>query len=48
MTIIIIAIIILYQIKFFKLCLKVLMLLHFSVDSGNLVYFEGPKKESQF
>ena len=33
---------------FFKLCLKVLMLLHFFVDSGNLFHFEGPKKESEF
>ena len=30
------------------ICLKVLMLLHFFVDSGNLFHFEGPKKESEF
>ena len=37
------------QIIFFlKLCLKVLMLLHFFVDSGNLLHFEGTKKESEF
>ena len=33
---------------FFKLCLKVLMLLHFFVDSGKWFHFEGPKKESEF
>ena len=31
-----------------KQCLKVLMLFHFFVDSGNLFHFEGPKKESEF
>ena len=34
--------------SFFKLFLKVLMLLHFFVDSGNSFHFEGPKKESEF
>ena len=30
---------------FFKLYLKVLMLLHFFIDRGNWFYFEGPKKD---
>ena len=34
--------------SFFKLCLKVLMLLHFFVDSENLLHIEGPKKENEF
>ena len=34
--------------SFFKLCLKVLMLLPFFVYSGDLFHLERPKKESEF
>ena len=34
--------------KVFLNCLKVLMLLHFFVGSGNWFHFEGPKKESEY
>ena len=36
------------QVFFLKLCFKVLMLLHFFVDSGNWFHFEEAKKESEF
>ena len=34
--------------RFVKICLKVLMLFNFFVDSDNLLRFEGRKKESEF